>query len=139
MQLQLTQPDGPFEMVPVPTPDLADDQVLIRQRVIAFNLIDVKQRGGLLVLQYPHVLGTEGAGIVEAVGPAVQDMHVGDEVMARQKSRPGSTPWGGAFQSRVVVPWYAAAKKPKNISLEEAASLPCAFLAPPMVFLPEAN
>jgi NADPH:quinone reductase-like Zn-dependent oxidoreductase len=99
-QLQCIQQGGPFKIVHVPKPALAPKEVLIRQRVIALNLIDVKQRDmGILISRWPHVLGIEGAGVIEAS-------------------------WGGAFQERVAVSASFVAKKPKNISLEEAASLP---------------
>ncbi len=124
-QLQCMQLGGPFQIVHVPKPTLGPDEVLIRQRVIAFNLIDAKQRDfGILISHWPRVLGIEGAGVIEAVGGKVRDLQPGDEVMALEGSGPHKMPWGGAFQERVAVPVHFVAKKPKNIGLEEAASLP---------------
>lgn len=124
-QLQCIQQGGPFKIIHVPKPTLAPDQVLIRQRVIAFNPIDAKQRDlDILNSRWPHVLGIEGAGIIEAVGSGVRDLQTGDEVMAWEASGVYEVPWGGAFQERVAVPEHFVAKKPKNISLVEAASLP---------------
>jgi NADPH:quinone reductase-like Zn-dependent oxidoreductase len=124
-QLQCEQQGGPFKIVHVPKPALAPDEVLIRQRVIALNLIDVKQRDtGVLVPRWPHVLGIEGAGVIEAIGSEVHDLQTGDEVAAWEGSGAYKVSWGGAFQERVAVPAFFVAKKPKNISLEEAASLP---------------
>ena len=63
----------------VPKPVLAPDEVLVRQRVIALNLLDVKQYDlGIKVSRWPRVLGIEGAGIVEAVGSEVHNLQVGD-------------------------------------------------------------
>lgn len=81
-QLQCMQQGGPFKIVHVPKPTLAPEEVLIRQRVIALNLIDAKQRDlGVLIPRWPRVLGIEGAGIIEAVGSDVRDLQPGDEVV----------------------------------------------------------
>ena len=123
-QLQCMQPGGPFKIVHVPKPTLAPEEVLIRQRVIALNPIDAKQRDrGILIPRWPHVLGIEGAGIIEAMGSDVRDLQPGDEV-AGWEGAGAHEVWGGAFQERVAVPAPFVAKKPKNIRLEEAASLP---------------
>ncbi|MCJ1389926.1 hypothetical protein MMC18_002783 [Xylographa bjoerkii] len=119
-QLQCMQQGGPFKVVHVPKPALAPEEVLVRQRVIALNLVDTKMRDlGILVPRWPHVLGIEGAGVIEAVGSEVRDLQPGDEVAGWE---------GGAFQERVAVPAHFLAKKPKNIKLEEAASLPICFV-----------
>jgi hypothetical protein len=78
-QLQCLEKGGPFEIVHVPKPSLSPDQVLIQQRVVALNGLDWKQRDfGILVSRWPHVLGIEGAGVVEAVGSEVKSLRVGD-------------------------------------------------------------
>ena len=124
-QLQCMQQGGPFKIVHVPKPALALDEVLIRQRVIALNLVDAKQRDlGILIRHWPRVLGIEGAGVIEAVGSEVRDLQPGDEVAGWEGSGAHLVSWGGAFQERVAVPAHFVAKKPKNISLEQAASLP---------------
>ena len=82
-QLQCLQKGGPLKIAQIPKPILAPDQVLIHQRVIALNALDWKQRDfGVLVERWPHVLGIEGAGVVEAVGSDVKDLQPGDEVTA---------------------------------------------------------
>ena len=135
-QLQCMQKGGPFRIVQVPKPTLAADEVLIQQRVIALNLKDVKQRDlGILVQSWPEVLGIEGAGVIVAVGSDVHDLQPGDEVTAWE-SKPADGSWGGAFQEHVVVPASFAAKKPRNVSLEEAASLPYVPLDSPAQVLP---
>ena len=124
-QLQLTQLGGPMEVVSVPRPTPAADQVLIRVGAVALNALDWKQRDvGMLVPRYPHVLGVEGAGVVEAVGADVTGLGVGDEVAAWMAGASHGMPWGAAYQTHVVVPAQFVAKKPKGISLAEAASLP---------------
>jgi Alcohol dehydrogenase GroES-like domain len=124
-QLQCMQQGGPSTIVRVPRPALAPDEVLIRQRVIALNLIDVKQRDlGILIPCWPHVLGIEGAGTIEAVGANVRDLQLGDEVVGWEGGGANEISWGGAFQECVAVPTPFVAKKPKSISFEEGASLP---------------
>jgi NADPH:quinone reductase-like Zn-dependent oxidoreductase len=124
-QLQCMGKHGPFKIVSVPKPVIAPNEVLIRQRVIALNALDPKQRdSGIFIEHWPHVLGIEGAGVIEAVGSDVKNLEPGDEVTALQAGRAHGETWGGAFQEHVVMPACYVAKKPTNISLEEAASLP---------------
>ncbi|KAA8644276.1 hypothetical protein EYZ11_002835 [Aspergillus tanneri] len=128
-QLQCMQQGGPFKIVHVPKPTLAPEEVLIRQRVVALNLLDVKQRDlGVLIPRWPHVLGIEGAGVIETVGSEVGDLQPGDEVAGWERGVALEVSWGGAFQECVAVPASFVAKKPKNIRLEEAASLPIGFV-----------
>ncbi|KAH8807472.1 putative quinone oxidoreductase [Xylogone sp. PMI_703] len=128
-QLQCLQKGGPFKIVHVPKPaTIAADQVLIRQRVIALNGLDWKQRDfAIHIERWPHVLGIEGAGVIELVGSDVKDLAPGDEVTAWMAGRAHNQNWGGAYQEHVVMPARYVAKKPKNISLEEAASLPICY------------
>lgn len=123
-QLQCMQQGGPFQIVQVPKPKLSPEGVLIRQRVIALNLIDAKLHDLGFLPRWPLILGIEGAGVIESVGSEVCDLQPGDEVAGWEGSGALEESWGGAFQERVAVPAYLLAKKPKNISLEEAASLP---------------
>jgi len=67
-------------VLPPPEPG----EVRIRHHAIAFNFSDVNvRRGGFYIakpLQFPVILGNEGAGVVEAVGPGVTSAKVGDRV-----------------------------------------------------------
>jgi NADPH:quinone reductase len=55
-------------------------EVRIRQTAVGLNYADVYSRTGLYPGALPMVLGSEGAGVVEAVGPAVSDLKPGDRV-----------------------------------------------------------
>lgn len=55
-------------------------EVRVRQKAVGLNFIDTYYRSGLYPVTFPSGLGTEGAGIVEAVGPGVADVSVGDRV-----------------------------------------------------------
>lgn len=123
-RIQFPRMGAPLEIVQVPKPALEPDQVLIRNRVIALNLIDSKQRElGIGIQHWPHVLGVEGAGVVEEMGSGVKQLQVGDEVMAWEGGGALDVTWGGSYQERVAVPTHFLAKKPKNTSWETAASL----------------
>lgn len=58
-------------------------------------------RFGFLVKKFPHVLGCDMAGIVEAVGPEVTTLHVGDHVWGYTKL---GTPGTGTFAEYCVAP-----------------------------------
>ena len=107
----------------VPEPELRADEVLIQVHAAAVNLIDVKVRNGefKLILPYrpPFVLGHDVAGVVVRVGSRVSRIKVGDEVYAR--------PYDlriGTFAELVAAHEDTVALKPRNISMEEAASIP---------------
>jgi len=68
-----------YEAVDVPDP--AEGEATIRHTAIGLNFIDTYHRTGLYPLELPLVLGTEGAGVVEAVGPGVSDISPGDRVV----------------------------------------------------------
>jgi len=55
-------------------------QVRVRNTAIGLNFVDTYQRSGLYPMPMPFTLGSEGAGVVEAVGPKVKDLKVGDRV-----------------------------------------------------------
>jgi NADPH2:quinone reductase len=67
-----------FEDVPAPEPK--QGEALVRVRFAGVNFIDVYQREGRYPVPLPFVPGNEAAGVVEAVGPGVADLKVGDRV-----------------------------------------------------------
>jgi len=64
----------------LPTPKPAEGQTLVRIEAAGLNYIDVYQRTGAYKNPLPYSLGLEGAGTVEAVGPGVTTVRVGDRV-----------------------------------------------------------
>lgn len=107
----------------VPEPELRDNEVLIQVYATAVNLLDSKIRSGefKLILPYhvPFVLGHDVAGVVVRVGSRVRQFKLGDEVY----SRPDDFRIG-TFAEFVAVKEDSVAIKPKNITMEEAASIP---------------
>jgi len=88
----------------------------LRQTAIGFNYIDVYQRSGIYKLALPSGLGFEAAGVVEAVGPDVTDVAVGDRVAYINAGV-------GAYADRRNVPADKLVKIPATVSDEQAAAL----------------
>ena len=90
-------------------------QVRIRQEAAGLNFIDVYHRTGLYPQQMPFIPGVEGAGIVEAVGPDVTELNVGDRVTY-------AGPIGGYAEERLIAA-ERLVKLPAQISSEQAAAM----------------
>lgn len=120
-QYQATQKGGPFVLASIPKPTPGPNEVSIRMKAIGLNTLDWKQLYfGFMVESWPAAFGIDGAGVVEAVGQAVTKFKAGDEVF----SLFGFGSKAAAFQEVAIVPEHFVAKKPGNVSFEEAASLP---------------
>lgn len=112
---------GRIGQMPIPVPQA--DEILIEVHATAINLLDSKIRSGefklLLPYKTPFILGHDVAGVVTKVGTGVQQFSVGDEVYARPADH-----HIGTFAEFIAVNQYDVALKPKNLSMEEAASIP---------------
>ena len=113
----------PLRAGDVPEPELGDDEVLIQVHATAVNQLDSKLRNGefKLILPYrtPFVLGHDVAGVVVRVGSRVRQFKSGDEVYARPDDFRI-----GTFAEFVAVKEDSVAFKPRNLTMEEAASIP---------------
>ncbi len=85
-----------LELVDIPTPAPGPGEVLIRQTAVGVNFIDTYLRTGLYPAPLPFGLGREGAGLVEALGPDVSDLQVGQRVAYAQ------SPLGAYAEAHVV-------------------------------------
>jgi NADPH:quinone reductase-like Zn-dependent oxidoreductase len=107
----------------VPEPQVRDDDVLVRVHAAGVNLLDAKIRDGefkrILPYRLPLILGHDAAGVVVRVGARVRRFKSGDEVYARPAD--GRI---GSFAEFIAIDQADVAKKPPNITMEEAASLP---------------
>ncbi len=102
-------------------PEIGQDEVRIQPTLIAVNPVDWKIRDGNLAalpFEFPHTLGCEGVGVVEAVGAGVTNFQPGQRVMAHS-----SLLQGGWFADRVDVPAQLCAIVPQQMSDEHAAAL----------------
>jgi len=91
-------------------------QIRIRHHAVGLNYLDTYHRSGLYPLPLPSGCGTEGAGVVEAVGAGVADLKVGDRV-----AYAGGAP--GAYAEVRLFPADRAVKIPDGISFETAAAM----------------
>lgn len=105
----------------LPLPELADNEVLVRVRLAGVGVWDPWVReGGAGSGRFPLVLGTDGAGTVEARGSKVRRFKVGDRVY----SYTFDNPKGGFYAEYAAVPEAGAEVVPASISTEEAGALP---------------
>ncbi|MGX5735613.1 NADP-dependent oxidoreductase [Bosea thiooxidans] len=114
---------GALRLGELPEPVLRDEDVLVEVHAAGLNPLDSKIRDGefKLILPYrpPFILGHDVAGTVVRIGPKVRRFKPGDEVYARP--RDGRI---GTFAQLIAINEADVALKPKNLSMEEAASIP---------------
>lgn len=112
--------------IPAPTIQ-TETEVLVRLRAAGINPIDTKlrSRGTFYPEKTPHVLGCDGAGVVEAVGAGVQSFQVGDEVFFCNGGLGGSR---GTYAEFAVVDQRFLAIKPADLSFAEAAAAPLVLI-----------
>jgi NADPH2:quinone reductase len=91
-------------------------EVRLRQTAVGLNYIDTYHRSGLYKVPFPSGLGLEAAGVVEAVGPGVAALRVGDRVAY------ASAPIG-AYAEHRLYPAARLVKLPDGISDLEAAAM----------------
>ena len=117
LAIQILRTGGPevLEPVELPRPAPGPGQILIRHEAIGLNFVDTYMRSGLYPVTPPLVLGSEGAGVVEAVGEGVTRFRPGD----RAAYGTGSL---GAYAEYNVVPEDRAARLPEGIDPRTAAA-----------------
>jgi len=96
--------------------DPGQGQIRIKQHAVGLNYLDTYHRTGLYPLPLPSGLGSEGAGVVEAVGPGVTELKAGDRVAY------ASAPVGAYAEARLY-PADRAVRIPEGISFETAAAM----------------
>jgi len=127
----------------------AADQVLIRIQAAALNRLDLFVAGGLpgSKLSLPHIVGCDGAGIIEAAGPEVTGFAPDDRVLINPGLWCGSCEWchageqslcttfrilgehvPGTIAEYVAVPARNLARIPDGMSWAQAAGFPLATL-----------
>ena len=122
----------------MPDPELREDDVLVQIHAAGVNPLDSKIRSGefkfILPYRLPFILGNEVAGVVVRVGSRVQRFKPGDEVYARpDKDRIGS------FAEFIAMNENDVAIKPKDLTMEEAASIPLVGLTAWQALIEKAN
>jgi NADPH:quinone reductase-like Zn-dependent oxidoreductase len=147
----LKEHGGPEKLTLSETPDLKPDQnnVLVRIKAAALNHLDIWVRSGspAYTVPLPHVPGSDGAGVVEALGPNAEGVSVGDRVViipgiscghcdfcrkgldnqCDTYEIVGAKRWG-TFAEQVLIPDDNLFVIPDSLSFEDAAALPVAYL-----------
>jgi NADPH2:quinone reductase len=100
----------------LPDPEPGPGQLLVRVAAAGVNFIDTYRRSGVYASSYPHVVGVEGSGVVEALGEGVEGFAVGDEVAWNEAK--------GSYAELVLVPASNAVHVPDGLDLQVAAALP---------------
>jgi NADPH2:quinone reductase len=103
-----------WEEVDVPQP--GPKEALVRHKAVGLNYIDTYHRSGLYTVPMPSGLGTEAAGVIEAVGSEVTEFKAGDRVAYANGPL-------GAYSELKAHPADRLVKIPDGISFEQAASM----------------
>lgn len=133
-----------------PTPAIsAPTDVRVRIKAAALNRLDLWMLGGLphIKLTPPWIVGSDGAGVVEAVGDAVTSVKVGDHVVLNpgkscrncEYCTSGDSPlclkygilgehYSGTICDQLVIPEWNLATIPEQIPMTDAAAFPLATL-----------
>jgi NADPH:quinone reductase-like Zn-dependent oxidoreductase len=112
-----------LQLTEMADPVVKDNDVLVEVYAASINVLDSKIRNGefklFLPYKVPFILGHDVAGVVRKTGAGVTKFKVGDEVYARPADHRI-----GTFANYISISQDDVALKPKNISMEEAASIP---------------
>jgi NADPH2:quinone reductase len=114
--IQVREPGGPenIQLADAPVPRPGPKDAVVKLSASGVNFIDVYFRKGLYKAEFPVTLGSEGAGVVESVGPDVNEVKVGDRVayaMAR-----------GSYAEFAVVPAWQLVPIPEHVDFTTAAA-----------------
>jgi NADPH2:quinone reductase len=116
--IRIHQTGGPevlsWESVDLPAPGAGE--ATVRHAAVGLNFIDTYHRTGLYPLPMPSGIGLEGAGVVEAIGPGVTEVQVGDRVAY------AGGPLGAYAEARNI-PAHRLLKLPDAISFDTAAAM----------------
>lgn len=115
-RLIVRQPGGAeaIEREVIRLPDPGPGELRIRNQVVGVNFIDIYYRTGLYPAPLPILMGSEGAGIVEAVGEGVADFAPGDRVAYFAKR--------GSYATHVVTDAVRSFRLPDTLDAETAAA-----------------
>lgn len=99
-----------------PDPSPGPDDLLVDVAAGGVNFIDIYQREGRYPMELPYVAGSEGAGVVRAVGDRVSDVRPGDRVAWAMVG-------GTGYATQAVVAAARAVPVPDGVSTEQAAAV----------------
>lgn len=122
--LLLDQPGLPASLYvgTVPEPHPAAGEVRVKVHAAGLNPVDYKlAKRGVGRWTYPHILGLDVAGVIDALGLGVTQWQIGDAVYYH-----GDLSKPGGFAEWAIAPAHAISPLPPSLSFNEAAALPCA-------------
>src|SRR5688572_30932290 len=112
-----------LQLAEIAEPIVKETEILVQIHSAGVNLLDSKIRKGefKMILPYktPFTLGHDVSGVVTKVGSKVSEFKIGDAVYARPADYRI-----GTFAEFISINENDVAIKPKNLSMEEAASIP---------------
>src|SRR5881392_417279 len=121
--IRLLEYGGQLVFNDIPTPTIARDEILVKIKSTAVNHLDLVEASGtarqILPIDLPWIPGHEFSGVVEQIGSDVAAYAPGDAVFAANET-------GGAYAEYLAVKAAVIARRPSNLSFEEAASVPVA-------------
>jgi NADPH:quinone reductase-like Zn-dependent oxidoreductase len=116
-----------LKVTDVAIPEVKENDILVEVHASGLNLLDSKIKTGefklLLPYKFPLILGHDVAGVITKVGKNIKNFKVGDAVYSRVADHRI-----GTLAEFIAVDEKDVALKPKNISMEEAASIPLVAL-----------
>ena len=127
-----------LQLTEIAEPVVKETAILVQVHSAGVNLLDSKIRSGefKMILPYktPFTLGHDVSGVVTKVGSGVTKFKVGDEVYARPADHRI-----GTFAEFIAINENDLAIKPKNLSMEQAASIPLVGLTAWQALVEKAN
>ncbi len=138
-----------LQYVELPNPEPMGDEVLVRLRASALNHLDIFVRRGWkgLNLDFPHIPGADGAGVIEDVGKHVEGFHRGDPVVINPGLNCGKCDFclrgedslchrysilgehtHGTYAEFVKIPGRNVLPMKHGFPFEEAAAIPLVFM-----------
>jgi NADPH:quinone reductase-like Zn-dependent oxidoreductase len=106
-----------------PTPTLKFGEVLVRVRAAALNRMDVWTRRGWpgIKLEYPHILGADGAGTIAAVGEGVSGLKIGERVVINSNLGCGKCEFCLAGEDNLCKDWHLLGETVRGTCAEYVA------------------
>ena len=122
--LVLEKPGSPNSLKiseqPLPSPEL--DQIRVKVMAVGLNPVDYKTaEWGHPSWRWPHILGLDVAGTVDAIGSSVRNWRPGDRVFYH-----GDLSKPGGYAEFAVAPANVTTRIPDSVTFEDAAAIPCA-------------
>lgn len=115
--VRIHQNGGPevLQVEDVPIPEPKEGEARVKVQAVGINFTDIYTRKGLYKGTLPTTLGSEAAGIVDAIGPGVTDVKPGDRV--------ASAALPGAYAEYAVTQAWKLVQVPEGITAEQAAAM----------------